>query len=256
MWLLFFFYIDYPHTEIYTLSLHDALPILQRRAQRRSQQKEERGEEDYRKREREPEGISLAEVGAVLVQLDQRDPPPGAQVLLEPHDDRDHLRDHPHPDRKLRRPEAQGEQRDRDRDRPREQRGQDHRHVRRDSLSGKEHRAVRADADEGLLAERQHAPVTGERVPHRGEQDEDQKRRQLLNHVRIEDQGDAREKDRKQRSAPREEARRARPPLDLHRAVLRRSALRTPGKTARPPPNLTISTARNSRWPAITANCG
>src|SRR5260370_14432 len=83
---------------------------LQGQSQRRTQQEKESGEKDDSEGKRQPERIGLPEVGRVLVQLDERDPGSGAQVLIEPDEDRDRLGDHPHADRKLRSPQAQGDE--------------------------------------------------------------------------------------------------------------------------------------------------
>src|SRR3712207_6918451 len=57
MFVLFFFFNDTATTEIYTLSLHDALPISHReRARARQQRRRERGEQaaEHRQQQRRP----------------------------------------------------------------------------------------------------------------------------------------------------------------------------------------------------------
>src|SRR5438874_12751381 len=54
--LYFFFFNDPPTTEIYTLSLHDALPISQRADRVRDGRDPQRGRNDARAGERQPRG--------------------------------------------------------------------------------------------------------------------------------------------------------------------------------------------------------
>ncbi len=84
------------------------------------------------------------------------------------------------------------------RDRGAEERRDDHRLVRAHVVVAEPDRAVGAEADESLLADRDEAAVAGEGVPHRREQHEDQERRHLLGRGLRERDGYEDERDREE----------------------------------------------------------
>src|SRR6201993_694769 len=92
--------------------------------------------EHHRERQRKPERVRLAEVGVVLVELDERDPGACPKVAIEPDEERDHLGDDHPAERELRRSKAKRKERYRQRDRARHHRGEEHRQVGGDAEVG------------------------------------------------------------------------------------------------------------------------
>ena len=80
----------------------------------------------------------------------------------------DRLGNHPGADRELAATKPQHEQRQQGCERRRGDGGKDHGEVGLNALLGDEDCPVGAETDEGLLADRDQAGVTGEGVPHRG----------------------------------------------------------------------------------------
>ncbi len=113
-----------------------------------------------------------------------------------------------------------------------------------------EDRAVGAKSDERLLADGDETAIPCQRVPHDGEDHEDQKRGQLLGDVRAEQKWDnGKHGDDRHRDQP-ERDRHPRPALDAEPTRERRGA--SPNHSARPlrsrmPPRGDASTARKTR---------
>src|ERR1043165_4214347 len=129
--------------------------------------------------------------------------------------------------------------------------GEAHREVRRDAGLGEDDGGVGAEAEEGLLADRDQAAVAGEGVPHRGEDGEDEQLGELLGGVGRQRERDEGEGDDDDRDARHREPRQPAPALDgvaRGRGVDRRHAQLL--RAARVRPRGLARTARNTRWPA------
>ena len=108
--------------------------------------------------ERQPVRVGLPVVGIELVQLDQRDAGAGAEVLVERDEDRDHLRDDPHPDRELGAAKRSARSESGIETAPASSIASTIARYGRDAVAGEEDRGVGAEADEGLLADRDRPP--------------------------------------------------------------------------------------------------
>ena len=202
----------------------------------------------------------------VRVELGQRRPGSGAELVVERDVDADRFGDDPGADRELRAAEAQHDERKRDRHHCAEERRKDHRHIRVDAVEREPHGRIRAEADVGLQTDRYQAGVAGECVPHDRHQDERQQVRKILHDARTHDHGHEGEGNDQHAKATGEAGRERRPTLDPGTGERRRgaclgcrchvvtvgSARRAPRALRRvsSPPRGEMRTTRNTMWPA------
>ena len=92
-------------------------------------------------------------------------------------------------------------------------------------MLGEEDRAVGAEPDERLLADRHEPGVAGQRVPHRGQDDQDEQRGELLDDVGAEDCGTANSATQPRR--PGRRSRSVRPRVDRRTAQPRGAGVST-----------------------------
>ena len=154
--------------------------------------------------------------------------------------------DHPGADRKVLGAQPKDEERDRDGKQPSHRDGGRNRHERIDAVLGEHQHGVGADPDVGLLPDRNQSAVSGQKIPHAGQHQQDEDIDQQVRNIPVHHIGKRRQHDDDragcQQSPP------CWPPRasDLHAASLAR--IKPCGRKAR--------TARNTRCPARTPPLG
>ena len=124
------------------------------------------------------------------------------------------LGQHPHADRKFAPAQSQHEVGNRDREQRRADRAGEQGGIGGKAAGGQTDGEIGADAEERLLADGHKAGVAGQRVPHRRENDIDEKRRQLVDDIGAGDHRRRRQRDENDGDDDAEGSRLARPALD------------------------------------------